>query len=77
MGNYYSEPAQLTQEEARIESEFFLFGSKVELRNSFKLVQEYFWNDDLELTNTKSTTIILKKGGHNFFIAYIEDRKQY
>ena len=47
------------------------------MRNSFKLVEEYFWNDDLELTNTKSTTIVLKKGGDTFFIAHIEDREQY
>ena len=77
MGNCYGEPTQLTREEARIESEFFLLGSKVEMRNSFKLVEEYFWNDDLELTNTKSTTIVLKKGGYNFFIAYIEDWERY
>ena len=71
------QPKPLTREEARIESEFFLRGSKVEMRNSFKLVEEYFWNDDLELANTKSTTIALKKGGDNFFIAYIEDNERY
>ena len=77
MGNCYGEPTQLTREEARIESEFFLLGSKVELRNSYKLVQEYFWNEDKQLTTTKCTTIILKKGGHDFFIAYNEDRERF
>ena len=49
------------------------------MRNSFKLVEEYFWNedDDMKLTNTKHTTIILNKGGDYFFIAYIEEKKLY
>ena len=29
------------------------------------MVLEYFWNDDLGLTNTMSTTIIFNKGGDN------------
>ena len=77
MGKKLSKPKRLTQEQARIESENFLWGSKVEMRNSFKLVVEYFWNDDLKLTKTKSTTIILKKGGENFFIGYVEDRERF
>ena len=47
------------------------------MRNSFKLVQEYIWNGDWEMTNTKCTTIVLKKGGDNFFIAYIEEKIRY
>ena len=42
-----------------------------------KLVAEYFWNEDPELTNNKHTTIGLGQGGDNFFIAYIEDRERY
>ena len=42
-----------------------------------KLVQEYFWNDDMELTNTKHSVILLNKGGENFYIAHVEDRVRY
>ena len=57
--------------------EKFLWNSKVGMRHSFKLVEEYFQNDDKALTNTKSTTIALDEGGANFFIAHVEDRERY
>ena len=77
MGKTFSKPKRLTQEQAKIVSETFLWGSKIVMRNSFKLVEEYFWNYDTELTNTKHTTIILSKGGGDFFIGHIEDRERY
>ena len=70
MGYLLSKPELLAREQAIIVSENFLWGSKIKLRNSFKLVEEYFWNEDndLKLTNTKCTTVVLSKGGDNFFI---------
>ena len=41
------------------------------------MVLEYFWNDDLGLTNTMSTTIIFNKDGDNFFMAHIGNRERY
>jgi hypothetical protein len=41
------------------------------------MVEECIQNKDTELTNTKCTTIILSKGGDNFFMAHIEDRERY
>ena len=76
MGYLLSKP-KLTQEEALIESEKFLWGTKIELRNSFKLVEEYFWNDDKQLTNSKCTTINLNKDGDNFFTIHVEDKARY
>ena len=49
----------------------------IKMRISFKLLEEYIQNDDLELTNTNHTTNILSKGGDNFFMAHIEDRVRY
>ena len=71
MGNCYGEPKHLTQEEAILVSEDFLWGSKVEMRNIFKLVQECIQNDDWALNNTKCTNTVISKGGDNFFIAHI------
>jgi hypothetical protein len=72
-----NEQKQLTQEQARVASEKFLWDSKMWERHSFKLVEEYFWNDDKALTNAKCTTIVLNKGGDDFFVAHLEDRERY
>ena len=49
------------------------------MRDSFKMINECIQNDDIDmqLTNIKNTTIILSKGGENFFIGYIEDVERY
>ena len=40
-------------------------------------IEECIQNEDLELTSTKNTTVVLSKGGDNFFTAHIENKKQY
>ena len=77
MGETFSKPKRLTPEQARIVSEEFLWKTKVAMRDSFKLIEEGIWNDDKELTNAKSTTILLGKEGENFFLGYIENRERY
>ena len=47
------------------------------MRFSMFMVEECIENEDLELTNTKNTTINLNKGGDDFFMAHIEDKERY
>ena len=54
-----------------------MWGSKVEMRDSFRLIEEYFENGDTEMTNAKCTTIVLNQGGENFFKGYIDERERY
>ena len=65
---------RLTKEEARLTSEDFLWNSKVGMRHSFFMIEEYIQNDDKALTNVKCTNIVLNKDGYNFFIAHIEEK---
>ena len=67
----------LTKEEASIASENFLWDSKVGMRHSMFMIEEYIQNHDMRLINTKCTTSALNKGGLNFFKAHIEDRDRY
>ena len=41
------------------------------------MFEECIENEDLFLTNTKNTTVVLSKGGDNFFTAHIENKKRY
>ena len=75
MGYFMSQP--LTQEQARLASEDYLWNSKVPMRHSMFMIQEYIQNEDLGLTSSKNTTIVLSKGGDNFFKAHIEDNERY
>ena len=47
------------------------------MRHSMYMIEEYIENDDLKLNNTKCTTIILNKGGDDFFMAHVEDKERY
>jgi hypothetical protein len=47
------------------------------MRHSFFQIEECIENEDLGLTKTKNTTVILSKGGDNFFTAHIENKKRY
>ena len=67
----------MTKEQARVASEDFLWDSKVGMRHSMFMIEEYIENHDTELTKTKSTTIALSKGGDNFFIGYISNWERY
>jgi hypothetical protein len=60
-----------------VDSEKFLWGTKVGMRFSMFNVEECIQNEDLELTNTKNTTIALAKGGDSFFMAHIGDKEGY
>ena len=40
-------------------------------------IEECIQNEDKALKNTKNTTIVLCKGGDNFFTAHIENKKRY
>ena len=68
---------ELTYEEARIVSEFFLAECKIKDRNSMRLVQEYIQTDDYELTNLARTLVCLSKGGEVFFVAHAQGRYRY
>jgi hypothetical protein len=61
-----------TKEKARVLSEKFLWGTKIGMRHSFFMIEEYIQNKDLELSITKSTSILLGKRGNDFFIAHID-----
>ena len=54
-----------------------MWDCKVWERHSFFIIEEYIENKNTELTNAKCTTIILSKGGCNFFIAHLEDKDRY
>ena len=41
------------------------------------MVEECIQNDDKALINTQCTTVVLSKGGDNFFIGHIENRERY
>ena len=77
MTNYRGELKPLTNEEARVTSEDFLWNSKIWERHSFNLVEEYIENQDKALTNTKYTTFVLGKGGNSFFTAHVEGSERY
>ena len=68
---------ELTYEEARIVSEFFLAECKIKDRNSMRLVQEYIQNDDYELSNIARTLVCLSEGGEVFFVAHAQGRYRY
>ena len=76
MSDYYGEP-KLTQEEARVASENFLWNTKIWERHSIFIIKEYIENHDTELKITKSTTIILGNSGANFFKTHIEGKERY
>ena len=40
-------------------------------------IEECIENVDKALSNTNNTTVILSKGGDNFFMAHIENKKRY
>jgi hypothetical protein len=65
------------KEQARLASEKFLWDSKINMRHSMYMVEEYIQNEDKALIYTKNTTINLSKGGNNFFIAHIREKKRY
>ena len=66
MGNSQRKKLDLTEDQARVKSEDFLWHTKVPERYVFKLVLEYLVNEDQDLTNAKSTLICLYKGGQYF-----------
>ena len=47
------------------------------MRHSMFMVEEYIQNKDKALTNSKSTTVNLNKGGDWFFLAHIQDKERY
>jgi hypothetical protein len=47
------------------------------MRHSMFMIEECIENHDMQLTNTKKTTIVLRKGGDDFFKAHIEDKERY
>jgi len=63
--------------EARIECEFFLWDCDIKDRNSFRLVTEYFSNEDMVLEATFNTLIGIQKGGEVFFEAHVKDKNRY
>ena len=67
----------LEREKARKASEQFLWDSKVSMRHSVYMVEEYIENEDDDLTISKCTTVALGKGGHNFFRGHVEDKDRY
>ena len=68
---------QLIQEQARIQSETFLWDTKVGMRFSIFMIEEYIENEEIELKNTKNTTICLSKDGLYFFTAHLENKERY
>ena len=63
MSDYYPEPKH-TNEQARIASEDFLWNTKINMRHSMFMIEEYIQNDETDLTKTKNTTINLNKAGN-------------
>ena len=47
------------------------------MRHSFFQIEECIENEDQLLTNNKNTTVVLSKGGDNFFTAHIENKNRY
>ena len=47
------------------------------MRHSMFQIEECIENEESGLTNTKNTTVVLSKGGDNFFTAHIENKKRY
>ena len=41
------------------------------------MIQEFIENENMELTNTKNTTILLNEGGDNFFFAHVFGKPKY
>ena len=62
MSDLIGDPEQLAHEQARVACEGFLWGSKVGMRHSMFMIEECIQNDDLNLTNTKNTTNLLRAG---------------
>ena len=47
------------------------------MTHSMFMIQEYIYNEDNQLTNSKCTTNNLNKDGDNFFTIHVEDKARY